>query len=65
MTMRHNTNHENYDHLIGEDLWVDVDLNAGKIIRIDYFVDGYGHDVAEAVTETGRKVNCRRLVSTK
>lgn len=59
-------NHEtgNFDFLIGEDVWADMSKNLGKIVSIDYYVDGYGHDIADAVLDSGRRINCRMLVST-
>lgn len=64
--MRLEYNHENgnFDFLIGEDVWAEMSNNLGKIVSIDYYVDGYGHDVAEAVLNSGRRINCRMLVST-
>jgi hypothetical protein len=61
--LQHNHDRKNYDHLVGQRL---SGLNMeplGEIIRIDYeMCQGYHHEEAWAVTDKGKRYNCRRLV---
>lgn len=56
-------NHEtrNFDFLIGKTLRENNMVRIGVIVSIDYSVDGYNHDNAFAVTDTGKRFNCRKL----
>jgi hypothetical protein len=56
-------NHEtrDFDFLIGKILRGRNMFKIGKIVDIDYYVDGYGHSNAMVVLDNGRRVNCRTL----
>ena len=56
-------NHErrNFDFLIGKVLRQRNSIRIGTIVAIEYIHDGYHHDNAIAVTDTGKRFNCRKL----
>jgi hypothetical protein len=56
-------NHEtrNFDFLIGKTLRQNNMILIGKIVDVEYIRDGYHHDNAIAVTDTGKRFNCRKL----
>lgn len=56
-------NHErrNFDFLIGKTLRQSNSIRIGTIIAIEYSSDGYRHDNAFAITDTGKRFNCRKL----
>jgi hypothetical protein len=62
MALDYNHEHGNFDRFIGEVLWGPNYKKLGKIVDVEYFMDGYHHEVAMAVLDNGRRVNCRLLV---
>lgn len=56
-------NHEtrNFDFLIGKILRGKNMIKLGVIVNISYYIDNYGHNIAMAILDNGRRVNCRTL----
>jgi hypothetical protein len=56
-------NHErrNLDYLIGRVLRQSNSIRIGTIVSIEYIRDGYQHEYAIAVTDNGKRFNCRKL----
>lgn len=59
--MEHNHNNNNYDHLIGVTVRGRNMRRLGVVVWIDYSDDGYRHQNAIAVLDTGLRMNCRRF----
>lgn len=57
-------NHEtrNFDFLIGKTVRGVNMRRLGKIAEISYYIDEYGHSVAMAILDNGRRINCRTFV---
>lgn len=56
-------NHEDrdFDFLIGKILRGRNMIKMGRIVDVSYYKDGYGHRIAMAILDNGRRINCRTL----
>jgi len=62
ISLKYNHETRNYDYLIGKIVRGKNMFKLGVITKIDYYRDGYDHDNAVAILDSGREVNCRLFV---
>jgi len=51
----------NYDDFIGATVRASNWMSLGKVVSIDQYEDGYGHNVSFVITDKGSRFNCRRF----